>query len=102
MTAPRPPEYPGQEPCPYCNGSGCLECRGRGTVGPHFRSNRDLAPYQPTPTVQTQAGRDLLDHFAPMPPPDAQELHRRSAMGRRVKLEAGIVTIETEARRMER
>lgn len=48
---------------------------------------------QPT----TGAGRRLLDGFAPLPRPDAQELHRRSAMGRRVKVAAGIVAIEREA-----
>lgn len=35
------------EPCPYCNGHRCMECRGRGTVGPSFRANRGLPPYVP-------------------------------------------------------
>ena len=48
-------------------------------------------------TPRTEAGRRLLDGFAPMPLPDAQELHRRSAMGRRVKVAAGILAIEREA-----
>ena len=47
---------------------------------------------------RTEAGRRLLDGFGPMPRPDAQELHRRSAMGRRVKLQAAILAIEEEAR----
>lgn len=46
---------------------------------------------------RTEAGRELLDGFAPMPRPEAPELHRRSAMGRRTKLEAAILAIEAEA-----
>lgn len=43
----------------------------------------------------TEAGRSLL------PQPGAQELHRRSAMGRRVKLATGILAIEEEAARID-
>jgi hypothetical protein len=49
-------------------------------------------------TVMTEAGKRLLDGFAPEPAPDAQELHRRSTQGRRDKLIPAIEEIESEAR----
>lgn len=39
-----PPPYPDSEPCP--NGA-CVACSGTGWVGPNFRVNRGLPPYQP-------------------------------------------------------
>lgn len=45
---------PPSEPCPFCSlpsqtkGAGCMECRGRGTVGLAFRANRGLPPWQPS------------------------------------------------------
>lgn len=65
------------------------------------RAERHEAKHQrPAPELvpATEAGRQMLDGFAPMPQPDAQELHRRSAMGRRVKVHASILAIEAEAR----
>lgn len=49
-------------------------------------------------TPRTEAGKRLLEGFAPEPAADAQELHRRSTQGRRDKLIPAILAIEDEAR----
>ena len=58
------------------------------------------APRTEAAEPRTEAGRYLLDHFGPAPAHDAQELHRRSAEGRRTKLRTAILTIEEQAARL--
>lgn len=87
----------------FVHGKGCdrkehvaESCREHMDPRPRTTGDR-AAPATEAAEPRTEAGRYLLDHFGPAPAPDAQELHRRSAEGRRTKLRAAIVTIEQQA-----